>query len=68
MDKVSSRHTEKDQEMPVDLRVGTLGYANGRFAELGYIREYTVQQEYDKMLPVLGDELGADLDALMNDG
>jgi hypothetical protein len=24
MDKVSSRHTEKDQEMPVDLRVGTL--------------------------------------------
>jgi hypothetical protein len=24
MDKVSSRHTEKDQEMPVDLGVGTL--------------------------------------------
>jgi hypothetical protein len=24
MDKVSSRHTEKDHEMPVDLRVGTL--------------------------------------------
>jgi sugar phosphate permease len=27
MDKVSSRHTEKDQEMPVDLRVGTLAIA-----------------------------------------
>jgi hypothetical protein len=33
MDKVSSRHTEKDQEMPVDLRVGTLVGAD-RDAEL----------------------------------
>jgi tetratricopeptide (TPR) repeat protein len=45
-----------------------LGYANARFAELGYIREYTAQQEYDKMLPVLRNELGADLEALMKEG
>jgi non-specific serine/threonine protein kinase len=54
----------------VDLQraASVLGFVNARLAERGRLREYTEQQEYDKMLPVLRNELGADLDALMNEG
>jgi tetratricopeptide (TPR) repeat protein len=54
----------------VDLQraASVLGFVNARMAERGQLREYTEQQEYDKMVPVLRNELGADLDALMNEG
>jgi tetratricopeptide (TPR) repeat protein len=44
-----------------------LGFVDVRFSELEP-RQYTEQQEYEKMLPVLRNELGADLDELMNVG
>jgi hypothetical protein len=37
-----------------------LGYVDALFATLEALREYTEQQEYDKMIPVLRDALGAD--------
>jgi predicted ATPase len=54
----------------VDLQraARVLGFVNARFPELEPARQYTEQQEYDKMLPVLRNELGADLDALMTEG
>jgi predicted ATPase/class 3 adenylate cyclase len=46
-----------------------LGYVDARLAALEALREYTEQQEYDKMLPALRDALGADECAkLMNEG
>ena len=46
-----------------------LGYADARLAALEDAREYTEQQEYDAMLPVLRDALGADqLAQLMAEG
>jgi predicted ATPase/DNA-binding XRE family transcriptional regulator/tetratricopeptide (TPR) repeat protein len=54
----------------VNLRraASILGYVDARFAELGYKPQYTEQQEYDKILPVLRSELGADLDAFLDEG
>jgi predicted ATPase len=60
----ASRLAQKLNECFLILTRGT----RTALPRLGYKRQYTEQQEYDKMLPVLGDELGADLDALMNDG
>jgi len=37
-----------------------LGYVDAQLAALEALREYTEQQEYDKMLPALRDALGAD--------
>jgi predicted ATPase/class 3 adenylate cyclase len=46
-----------------------LGYADARLTALEALREYTEQQEYDKLLPALRDALGADECAkLMNEG
>jgi predicted ATPase/class 3 adenylate cyclase len=46
-----------------------LGYLDARLAALEAQREYTEQQEYDKMLPTLRDALGTDECAkLMNEG
>jgi hypothetical protein len=60
--------TREDRRADLQRAACVLGFANARFAELEYARQYTEQQEYDKMLPVLRNELGADLDALMNEG
>jgi tetratricopeptide (TPR) repeat protein len=53
-----------------DLRSAAriLGFVDARFAQLESPRQYTEQQEYDKILPVLRDALGADHDALMREG
>jgi tetratricopeptide (TPR) repeat protein len=53
-----------------DLRSAArlLGFVDARFAQLESPRQYTEQQEYDKILPVLRDALGADLDALIREG
>jgi predicted ATPase len=46
-----------------------LGYANARLVALDVKRQYTEQQEYDKLLPALRDALGDDeLQKLMADG
>jgi predicted ATPase/class 3 adenylate cyclase len=46
-----------------------LGYVDAQLATLEALREYTEQQEYDKMLPTLRDALGADeLAKLMREG
>jgi tetratricopeptide (TPR) repeat protein len=45
-----------------------LGFVNARLAELEPTRQYTEQQEYDKMLPVLRNELGAALNDYINEG
>ena len=46
-----------------------LGYVNGRLTALEVTREYTEEQEYDAMLTVLRDVLGADrLAQLMTEG
>jgi predicted ATPase len=46
-----------------------LGYADTQLTRLDAVREYTEQQEYDKMLPALRNALGADECAkLMNEG
>jgi hypothetical protein len=46
-----------------------LGYVDGRIAELGALREYTEQQEYDAMIPALRDALGESvLSKLMAEG
>jgi predicted ATPase/class 3 adenylate cyclase len=37
-----------------------LGYVDARYASLGALREYTEQQEYERILPILRDALGAD--------
>jgi tetratricopeptide (TPR) repeat protein len=37
-----------------------LGYVDARLATLQALREYTEQQQYDAMLPLLRDALGAD--------
>jgi predicted ATPase/DNA-binding XRE family transcriptional regulator len=46
-----------------------LGYVDGCLAAVEILREYTEQQEYDAMVPVLRDALGADqLVRLMDEG
>jgi hypothetical protein len=45
-----------------------LGFVDARFAQLKSARQHTKQQEYDTMLPVLRQSLGADLDDLMHEG
>jgi predicted ATPase/transcriptional regulator with XRE-family HTH domain len=45
-----------------------LGFINARFSDLKYTREYTENQEYDKMLPTLRSALGTALDAHMDEG
>jgi hypothetical protein len=46
-----------------------LGYVDSRFATLETIREYTEQQEYDKIRAALHESLGLDeLISLMNQG
>ncbi len=46
-----------------------LGYADARLTALEALREYTEQQEYDAMLPLLRDTLGEDqLAQLMTEG
>jgi predicted ATPase/class 3 adenylate cyclase len=46
-----------------------LAYADARLAALEAARDYTEQQEYDKLLPALHDALGdAELQKLMADG
>jgi predicted ATPase len=47
---------------------GTLGFVNARVTEVEGTRHYTEQQEYDRVLPILRDELGAELDALVRQG
>ena len=43
-----------------------LGFVDARFAEWGQTREYTEQQEYDRMLTALRGELGIELDDAAN--
>ncbi len=46
-----------------------IGYVDARVASLDAMREYTEQQEYDKLLPALRDSLGAEMLAkLMQEG
>ncbi|MGZ6146143.1 MAG: ATP-binding protein [Vulcanimicrobiaceae bacterium] len=46
-----------------------LGYVDTRLTALDAVREYTEQQEYDKMLPALRDAFGADeIAKLMEEG
>jgi predicted ATPase/class 3 adenylate cyclase len=42
------------------LAARLLGYVDAQLATLEALREYTEQQEYDRMLPALRDALGAD--------
>ena len=46
-----------------------LGYADARLAALEVVREYTEQQEHDKLLPALRDAIGEpELTTLMGEG
>jgi tetratricopeptide (TPR) repeat protein len=64
------RVSESTEQRLHDLRRAArlLGFVDARFSELGLARHYTEQQEYDKMLPVLRNELGAALHGHMGDG
>jgi tetratricopeptide (TPR) repeat protein len=57
-----------DDPKRVQRAACVFGFVNTRFAERDYVREYSEQQVYDKMLPVLRNELGTDLDELMWEG
>jgi predicted ATPase/class 3 adenylate cyclase len=62
-----SAKTQSGEEHACAARV--LGYVDARLSALEGLREYTEQQEYDKMLPALRDALGADgLAELMAEG
>jgi tetratricopeptide (TPR) repeat protein len=64
------RTNDSDRERPAELRRAAclLGFVEARVAELEWPRTYTEQQEYDKMVPVLRDELGNDYDERLNEG
>jgi predicted ATPase/DNA-binding SARP family transcriptional activator len=59
---ISVLRPSPDRQLAEDRRRAArlLGYVNARLATLEALREYTEQQEYDKMLPALRDVLGAD--------
>jgi hypothetical protein len=59
---ISVLRPSPDRQLVEDRRRAArrLGYVNARLATLEALREYTEQQEYDKMLPALRDVLGAD--------
>ena len=59
---------ELSHEINLPRAARLLGFVNARFADLQYPRYYTRQQEYDRILPVLREELAAELDALMREG
>lgn len=59
-----------DADLLLDLQRAAylLGFVNVRFSDPGWARQYTEQQEYDRILPVLRTALGAALDEHVNEG
>ena len=51
-----SRRASSRSEVAAQL----LGYVDTRIAALGAVRQYLQQQEYDRVMPILRDTIGAE--------
>jgi tetratricopeptide (TPR) repeat protein len=67
---IAALRARDSAEQLVDLQHAAcvLGFANARFADPGWARQYTEQQEYDNILPILRSKLGAAFDEHLEEG